>query len=106
MSIVPNPINWKLTPPQPIDMITCPLPVEAEEAIIDGALEILYRTPGEHQDIKQAEIFHKRYEEELSGLKAMGIFGSSGESFMMAPNWTGRQYVYAPYKSIIRGSGV
>jgi len=105
LAVVPNSINWQVSPPQYLDMIVNPLPVEAEEAIINGTLEILYRTPGMHQDIKQAEMFRKRYEEELSGLKSMGIFGSSGDSFMVPPNWVGRQYSTGPYRNMKGGGG-
>lgn len=114
-SVVPNLINWNsMTPiaipvesatvPQPIDMIELPLPVEAENAILYGALEIIFRIPKPDGTLDkihyaQAEKYGKMHLMEMSGLRAMALLGSSGAAWYVPSNFTGRSNVFSTSRS-------
>lgn len=72
---------------------TIPLPDEAEDCIVAGALATLMMLPGPGQNLqlsKDREILHNR---ELGNLKAIAFFGQSGRDRMMGRILGGRQLV-------------
>ena len=98
VSVVPNLMNWNLSTPQPVELDDIPLPVEAEGAIIAGALEMLFRAPYRgsdktttKQNMMMAEKYGREFKRELTNLRSIGSFGQSGPAFYNPGNWTGRQ---------------
>ena len=95
LEIYPTPVaqyNFEVTasyiPTTEID--TIPLPLEAEEAIIAGALANLLMQPGSGQNIqlaKDREVLHNR---EMDFLKASALLGQSGRPRAMGPSFVGR----------------
>lgn len=73
---------------------TIPLPDEAEECIIAGALATLLMQPGVGQNLalsKDREVLHNR---ELGNLKAIAVFGQSGRDRVVGRILGGRQVAF------------
>ena len=117
-AVVPNLVNWNtLTPttvpltsttvPTSIEMIELPLPIEAENAVLYGALEIILRMPmnddndGRLRKIQyaDAEKFGRLHLMEITGLRAMSLLGSSGAAWYVPSNFTGRSNIFSPWNS-------
>ena len=78
---------------------TIPLPDEAEDCIVAGALATILAIPGMAQDktySKDREILHNR---ELGNLKAVAVFGQSGRMRVQGQILGGRQGSFFSYGS-------
>jgi hypothetical protein len=70
---------------------TIPLPDEAEDCIVAGALATILMLPGPGQNLqlsKDREVLHNR---ELGNLKAIALFSQSGRDRVMGRVLGGRQ---------------
>jgi hypothetical protein len=97
-SIVPNLIDWSQTVPQDIEMDDVPLPVSAENAILYGAMEMIFRTPSGAFDARQsafnsaqADKYAVMFAREMTGLRAIALLGQSGSAWYVPTNFAGRQ---------------
>ena len=71
---------------------TIPLPLEAEEAIVSGALSNLLMQPGPGQNLQLAKDRERRHSEELNFLHANAMLGQSGRPRAVGPSFGGRAH--------------
>jgi hypothetical protein len=80
------------------DTAVWPMPVEAENAIVFGAIELLYRLPGSGQNFREADMWRIRYLKEKANLKTTAMLGS-GVSWYNVGNFSGRSGRFATANS-------
>lgn len=68
-----------------------PLPVEAEDVIVDGAVETLASLPGVDFSQLLAATRGIKFQKGLASLRAIGEFGYGGSNDWVPTNFTGRQ---------------
>ena len=78
---------------------TIPLPAEAEDVIVAGALAEILMLPGEGRDAKLAIVKDREYKQGLATLRAIGELGYGGSPYYIAENFTGRQSRLTPFRS-------
>lgn len=82
-------VNYSYVPADDFDDID--FPQDAEEVIINGALQKIMLLPGEGRNINLAMEFGKSFERGINNLKAISWFGMSGSPYYNAGNFAGRQ---------------
>lgn len=80
------------------DISTLQYPMEVEEAIILGALEMLYQMPGAGMNLPMAQEYRRRFLKATSNLKALAIIGV-GSAWYRPQNFSGRQGRLQPWRS-------
>jgi hypothetical protein len=78
---------------------TIPIPVEAEDTIVAGALSTVLLMPGQNQDKAIAQKFDVEFKKGLANLRAVGLLGYSGSPYYIAENFSGRQTRLTPFRS-------
>ena len=78
------------------EITTIPLPVDAEDVIVDGAIATIFRLPGEGKDFKMSEFYDIKFKKGLTKMRAMGLYGYSGVGWYVPGNIVGRSSRWIP----------
>jgi len=73
-------------------------PMEVEECLIYGALDILLKLPGPNQNLVMSESWRIRYLKERANIRTIAMLGN-GSAWYQPSNFTGRQGRLSPWRS-------
>jgi len=80
------------------DTVPWQFPMEVEDSLIYGAMEMLLRLPGANQSLAQADMWRIRYLKERANVKSVAMLGN-GDSWYQPGNFSGRQGRMSPFNS-------
>lgn len=78
---------------------TIPLPAEAEDTIVAGAIAEILALPGKGQNLKLSLIRESEFKKGLANLRALAITGYGGSAYSIPENFSGRQSRLTPFRS-------